>query len=48
VVDQTVVAESVIVKVVDMIVADGIVVADTADFDVAEDERSSTVVVETS
>ena len=31
-----------------MIVADGIVVADTADVVVAEEERSSNVVVETS
>jgi hypothetical protein len=38
----------VIVKVVDTIVADGIAVADTADVAVAEDERSSNVVVETS
>jgi hypothetical protein len=38
----------VIVKIVDTIVADGIVVVDTADVAVAEDERSSTVVVETS
>jgi accessory colonization factor AcfC len=38
----------VIVKVVDMIVVDGIVVANTADVAVAEDERSSNVVVETS
>ena len=36
-----------IVKVVDTIVADGIVVADTADVAVAKDERSSNVVVET-
>jgi hypothetical protein len=40
--------ESVIVKIVDTIVVDGIVVADTADVAVAEDERSSNLVVETS
>jgi hypothetical protein len=34
------------VTVVDTIVADDIVVADTADVSVAEDERSSNVVVE--
>ena len=34
--------------VVDTIVDDGIVVADTADVAVAEEERSSNVVVETS
>lgn len=36
-----------IVIVVDTIVADDIVVADTADVVVAEDERSSNVVVQT-
>ena len=44
----TVVAESVIVMVVDTIVVDCIVVDDTADVAVAEDERRSNVVVETS
>ena len=37
-----------IVAVVDMIVANGIVVADTADTDVAEDEKRNNLVVETS
>jgi hypothetical protein len=37
----------VIVTVVDTVVADDIVVADTAEVIVAEDERNSNVVVET-